>query len=153
MNAMSRDIQFVLHQHSKSPQLSGLGPTQRFKRSLKLLCYLHARPGFEPLTLISEGKYSNHQTMKADLLEADDLFHWILFFVSQQIPHSVLHKTAEKLSVIRLFTQNFFIGSVSNAYTIGCCTFLVRIKTTYMTFFSFSKIHGRIGKLFEKICI
>ena len=53
MNAMSRDIQFVLHQHSKSPQLSGLGLTQRFKRSLKLLCYLHARPGFEPLTLIS----------------------------------------------------------------------------------------------------
>ena len=60
MNAMSRDIQFVLHQHSKSPQLSGLGPTQHFKRSLKLLCYLYARPGFEPLTLISEGMCSNH---------------------------------------------------------------------------------------------
>ena len=60
MNAMSRDIQFVLHQHSKSPQLSGLGLTQRFKRSLKLLCYFHARPGCEPLTLISEGKCSNH---------------------------------------------------------------------------------------------
>ena len=51
---------FVLHQHSKSPRLSGLGPTQRFKRSLKLLCYLYALPGFEPLTLISEGKCSNH---------------------------------------------------------------------------------------------
>ena len=49
---------FVLHQHSKSPQLSGLGPTQRFKRSL--LCYLYAFPGFEPLTLISEGRCSNH---------------------------------------------------------------------------------------------
>ena len=60
MNAMSRDIQFVLHQHSKSPQLSDLGPIQHFKRSLKLLCYFHAHPGFEPLTLISEGKFSNH---------------------------------------------------------------------------------------------
>ena len=60
MNAMSRDIQFVLHQHRKSPQLLGLGPTQRFKRSLKLLCYL-----------------SWIRTLDPDLLEADDLFHCI----------------------------------------------------------------------------
>ena len=50
-NAMSRDIQFVLHQRSKSPQLLGLGPTQRFKRSP---CYLNALPRFESLTLISD---------------------------------------------------------------------------------------------------
>ena len=51
---------FVLHQHSKSPRLSGLGPTQRFKRSLKLPCSHHALPGFEPLTFISETQCSNH---------------------------------------------------------------------------------------------
>ena len=93
MNAMSRDIQFVLHQHSKSPQLSGLGPTQRFKRSLKLLCYLHARPGFEPLTLTYECKCSNHQAMKANLLEGlqQRLMNCSMgyFLVSQQIPQSV----------------------------------------------------------------
>ena len=51
---------FVLHQHSKSPRLSGLGPTQRFKRSLKLPCSHHAHPGFDPLTFISEVQCSNH---------------------------------------------------------------------------------------------
>ena len=43
MNAMSRDIQFVLHQHSKSQQFSGLGPTETVETKVQIVQKLLAK--------------------------------------------------------------------------------------------------------------